>query len=210
MHKILLLIKNVIKSWLLYRNASNFFMKFIREIFFPINTKKYDVKSLYSRYKGPFPVLSRPSRSQMEIKVGTNANGSLRKEIRHASDLKVGHLREDATIAERPKRGRPAKSPANIEPNSKPEDISTNIDEDPPFHGFGSQARIDFSKPPPGFIAGNSNPVPTHPEPTQVTGPPPFSGFMQRGAWQASPEDLLAINNSIAGVSHGSRTSLKG
>ena len=44
MHKILLLIKNVIKSWLLYRNASNFFMKFIREIFFPINTKKYDVK----------------------------------------------------------------------------------------------------------------------------------------------------------------------
>ena len=46
MHKILLLIKNVIKSWLLYRNASNFFHEiYKRNIFFQsIQRTTYDVK----------------------------------------------------------------------------------------------------------------------------------------------------------------------
>ena len=64
-------------------------------------------------------------------------------------------------------------------------------------------ATIDFTKPPLPIDESS-------PKPTIVTGPPPYGGFLQRRAWKATPQELQAINNSIAGVSRGGRTSLKG
>ena len=135
---------------------------------------------------GPFPVISRPSRSTIEIKVGLNKDGSDRREIRHISDIKVAYLRDDAVIASRPKRGRPPKAPTTAssknstspdsEENKNKNDANTkafsspNLDDDPPFHGFGTQAAIDFQDP---KRARNSN------------------------AWQATAEDLRKINQSI-------------
>ena len=77
-----------------------------------VYTRQHDVKGLGARYAGPFPVISKPSRTTIEIKVGTNKDGSDRREIRHLSDIKIAYLREDAAVAERPKRGRPPKSKA--------------------------------------------------------------------------------------------------
>ena len=73
-----------------------------------IYARQHNVKGLSEKYLGPLPVLSRPNRSTIEVKVGLNKDGSQRREIRHISDVKVAHLRDGATIAERPKRGRPS------------------------------------------------------------------------------------------------------
>ena len=144
-------------------------------------------------------MISRPSRSTIEIKVGLNKDGSKRVELRHISDIKVAYLRQDAVIATRPKRGRPPKAnPSSLpEPDAsslvdfssnqnKPANIdssgSPNLEDDPPFHGFATQtAQIDFSRPPPLFPrAGNSNAKSTPAD-----------------AWVASPEEITNINYQI-------------
>ena len=151
-----------------------------------VYARQHNTKGLTPRYMGPFPVTSRPSRSTIEIKVGLNKDGSERKEIRHISDIKVAYLREDAEIATRPKRGRPPKPrpqpdvnpdpPSTLLNVNKPENSrnepsfqSPNLDDDPPFHGFGAAA-IDLSFP---HKAPNSN------------------------AWSASKEELRKLNKSI-------------
>ena len=152
-----------------------------------VYVRQHNIKGLSSKFLGPFPVVSRPTRSTIEIKIGLNSKGEDRREIRHISDVKVAYLREDAKVAVRPKRGRPPKA-ANSSP-SEPVEVSKpfvnkphaklssynspNLDADPPFHGFG-QAAIDFSVPPPNY-AGNF-----------------------KRAWSATTNELREINQSIS------------
>ena len=177
-------------------NKQNPLVKTLPDSVSHVYVRQHNTKGLTPPYLGPFPVISRPSRSTIGIKVGLNKNGEDRLEIRHISDVKVAHLRQDATIAVRPKRGRPPKK-ASLQPdldvsenaspllnqnnnnNGNPESsLSPNLDDDPPFHGFATAA-IDFSKPPPPFPKRqNSNA--THAE-----------------AWSASSKQLDEINKSI-------------
>ena len=122
-------------------------------------------------------------------------------ELRHVSDIKIAHLREDAVIAERPKRGRPPKLP---EPQSSPdaskpvtqESVSENQnkpdDLSQPFHGFKPPevAALDVTKPPPFKpVAGNH---------FNAEGPPPHAPFKPKfKAWSATQAELIEINNSI-------------
>ena len=166
-----------------------------------VYAKQHDTRGLQPRYRGPFRVLARPNRSTLEIKVGLTKAGENRSELRAWADCKPAYLREDATEAERPRRGRPPKPfsgpEAQIDPfasNSQPLQnqnkvaisepfTSPNLDSDPPFHGFKTAA-IDFSKPPPPFkVAGNLNTTTTSAE----------------RAWTASPQELDVINRSIIG-----------
>ena len=126
-----------------------------------VYVKKHDTKGLSVKYIGPFPVISKPTRSTIQIKVGTNKNGSERFEIRHVSDIKIAHLRDDAVVATRPKRGRPPKTSPDITKTPDTTNQNKNID-DEPFHGFKPQdvAAIKFSVPPP--MAGNSSYTTTH------------------------------------------------
>ena len=129
-----------------------------------VYARQHNIKGLSQKYLGPFPVTNRPTRSTIEIKIGLKADGTERKEIRHISDIKVAYLREDAKLAERPKQGRPPKTPTTqsetSSSNASSKQIATsadpkspNLEDDPPFHGFGTQA-IDFPVP---HKAGNSN-----------------------------------------------------
>ena len=169
-----------------------------------VYTRQHDTRGLQTRFKGPFKVISFPTRSTLEIKVGLNADGSDRKELRAWADCKKAYLRDDATEAERPKRGRPPKKPLSqpeqlsppedLLPQAEPPKASNNSSPARPVRSTRNQtpnyiasvAQVDFSRPPPPFM------VPA------ATGTPPFSGFHQP-AWSASASDLNVINQSIAG-----------
>ena len=60
-----------------------------------IYVKQHDTKGLQPRYRGPFKVLSNPSRSTVEIKAGLTAKGEIRSELRSWSDCKPAFMRED-------------------------------------------------------------------------------------------------------------------
>ena len=68
-------------------------------------------KNLGSKFEGPYEILERPSRSTVKIKVGTYHNNEPRTLVFHWSACKVANMRENAIAAERPKLGRPKKSP---------------------------------------------------------------------------------------------------
>ena len=175
-----------------------------------VYARQHDTRGLQTRYLGPFSVISRPSRSTLEIKVGLNKDGSDRTELRAWSDCKAAHLREGVQEASKPKRGRPPKKTVESKTLSQPEQLSPpeNLSPQPeppkapnensssarPVRSTRNQApsyiasvaQVDFSRPPPPFM------VPA------ATGTPPFSGFHQP-AWSASASDLNIINQSIAG-----------
>ena len=146
-----------------------------------VYTRQHNTKGLQCSWAGPFEILSRPTRSSIEIRVGLTPNLTIRTERRAWGDCKPAYRRKDgsweAPEAERPKRGRPSKKPKPVE-----EAVSTDQDGDPPFHGFASQealdivSSMDFSKPPPSL---SNLPVKTT-------------------AWTASVAELAAINNSIS------------
>ena len=151
-----------------------------------VYTRQHDTKGPQTRYKGPFLIVARPSRSTIEIKVGLNKDGSNRTELRSWSDVKSAYLRENVIEAERPKRGRP---PLRPNPGPAPSvsekvtsDESKQIDDSQPFHGFRpfDVSQIDFSKPPPNFSAGNSK---THRQ--------------RPDNWSATPQQIEDIQRSI-------------
>jgi len=96
--------------------------------------RHHNCKGLQCKWRGPFEIDSRPTRSTVKIKVGVNKDSSDRTEIRSWGDAKSAYLRDNMAAASRPKRGRPRK-PTTVVPGQE-ESPSTNIEEDPPFHGF--------------------------------------------------------------------------
>ena len=153
-----------------------------------VYTRQHDVKGLHSHYKGPFRILSRPSQSTIIIKVGQNRDGTDRTELRNWQDCKCAYLREGVQDAARPKRGRPAKpttptSPSSASPPTSP-DVNNNVAaikaSDTSQNLSIDVSAIDFSVPPPGFKAGNSNINTTRAE-----------------TWSASRQELDMINRSI-------------
>ena len=104
--------------------------------------------SLSPKFEGPYAIKSRPSRSQVEVKVGKFSNGVDRTLTFHWSSCKVAHMREGANARSRPTLGRPPTSPQtrgsppgtsliknattpvnNANPNEKD---ATTADPDPP------------------------------------------------------------------------------
>ena len=135
-------------------------------------TRQHDQTGLDPPYKGPFKIKERLSRSTVRLIVGHYASGEERTEDRHWSDLKAVKLGPDVIEESRPKLGRPSKKTSNPE-------ISN----------------IDFSHTPPPKMT--SNVIETSAEPTPTTGPPPYRGFLQRGVWTATSDELASINASI-------------
>ena len=54
-------------------------------------------------------ITSRPSRSQVEVRLGSYVDGSERKQVYNWNTCKIAHLRPDMTAAARPKLGRPSR-----------------------------------------------------------------------------------------------------
>ena len=64
---------------------------------------------LAPRFAGPYPIVSRPSKSTITIKEGTFVSGLPKLRTHHWSLCQVAHMRPGAKDAEKPRRGRPPK-----------------------------------------------------------------------------------------------------
>ena len=65
--------------------------------------------SLYPKFEGPYRVMSRPSRSTVEVKIGVFKSGETHTLTFHWSLCKPAFMREDATEGSRPMLGRKPK-----------------------------------------------------------------------------------------------------
>merc|ERR1712015_140512 len=85
-----------------------------------------DQKSLSEKYDGPFPVISRPSRSRVEVKLGTFASGAPRTQVYSWSSCKPANLREEGytkfrkNLGRKPTKPLPSKEPEAPAPTAKP------------------------------------------------------------------------------------------
>ena len=148
--------------------------------------KEHGVKGLEAQFRGPFPVISRPSRSTVKVRVGFFANGEERHQIRHWRDLKIAQRRsEDTPEASRPKLGRPKNSPsvtseaANL--TEKEDALGKNKTELPAkIQPAELPAKIQTNRP----VRSTRNPAPSY-----VDSVVPV--------WSASSEEIAFINQSI-------------
>ena len=88
-----------------------------------VYVKRANPLSLDSKFEGPYRIVSRPSRSQVEIRVGSFADGSPRLLTFNWSSCKIAHLRPDYFEASRAPLGRRAAPPHGPEVNNK---LTTN------------------------------------------------------------------------------------
>ena len=71
-----------------------------------VYVKVDEPRGLNARFEGPYKIVSRPSRSQIEVRIGSYADGSERRATFHWSACKIAHMRESATEGSRPMLGR--------------------------------------------------------------------------------------------------------
>ena len=69
-------------------------------------------QSLCPKFEGPYEIYSRPSRSQVELKIGLFKDGRPRLLTFHWSACQVANLRDGAEAASRPALGRKPKASA--------------------------------------------------------------------------------------------------
>ena len=82
-------------------------------------------QSLCPNFEGPYPIVDRPSRSQVTVKIGTFKNGEPPLQTYNWQSCKIGHLREGAAEGSRPALGR---KPASGGHASVPSDGQTTTD----------------------------------------------------------------------------------
>ena len=72
-------------------------------------------KGLAPWFEDPYAIVSRPSRSTIQVRIGSFADGTPRLQEYNWNSCKIAHLREGAQPSERPRLGRP---PASAQPQS--------------------------------------------------------------------------------------------
>lgn len=175
-----------------------------------VYTRQHNTTGLQAPYCGPFPIVSRPSRSQVKIKVGLTKGGLPRYELRSWRDLKVAPVDpDDVQEASRPNRGRkPASAKAQAEEtfdtsgeseaDFNPE-VKINKAETPETNITSQQIKTNSNV---GGKRSTRNPNPVYV--ASITGPPDKLGFPAKPVtWSASPADLEFINASIVSRNAG-------
>ena len=93
-----------------------------------VYTRQHNTTGLDAPYAGPFPVISRPTRSTVKIRVGYYKDGSERYELRHWRDLKLSPSFADVKDKEahRPQLGRKPKNTPESSAPSRSEPATTD------------------------------------------------------------------------------------
>ena len=73
---------------------------------------------LQARFEGPYPIVSRPSRSTVSVRIGSYVNGSPRLQTYNWNLCKIAHLRENALEGSRPQLGRKPKTSSSSSDSS--------------------------------------------------------------------------------------------
>ena len=76
-----------------------------------VYVKVEEPHGLSPRFEGPYAIVARPSRSQVQVRVGSYTSGEPRLCTYHWSWCKPAHMREGADVGSRPKLGRPSTKP---------------------------------------------------------------------------------------------------
>ena len=128
-----------------------------------VYVKVHEPRGLSNKFEGPFRIVSRPSRSQVEVRVGSFADGRPLHQTFHWSSCKLAHMREGAPEGSRPKLGRPAIAPQPVEP-SEPIQTVTSSPAEP------SETTESTASPVAAYFPSNSRPVRTtrNPHPQYV------------------------------------------
>ena len=168
-----------------------------------VYTRQHNTTGLDAPYDGPFPIVSRPSRTQAKIRVGFYKNNKPRYELRHWRDLKIAEEVPVSAEAQRPKLGRIPR-PA---PETNKSDTSVQSEAD-----LANEKKDEVNKlpsPPNRLIRSTRNPAPVYIDSVSVpllsevdfSIPPPRAGNLNAvnppSTWSATPEELAFINRSI-------------
>ena len=160
-----------------------------------VYTRQHKAVGLQPSWEGPFRIESRPSRSTVQLDVGTYKNGEKRLEIRHFNDLKLAHPDSPAGVtAVRPKLGRPSKT--SVQPNGQR--VTDQSEPSAPSNRFPSFPQPPILSSKQAAATGNTDnngtsSLPTHATSTSasrspaltaneefegtITGPPPQPAF---------------------------------
>ena len=162
-----------------------------------VYTKQHNTTGLQAPYVGPFPVISRPSRSTAKIRVGYFKNGVPKYEVRSWRDLKIGHLAPDAEEASRPTRGRPPTKTAQTLLSSKSEADTSSQDG---VEINNPKPAAETESPPNQTITNNSNGGGKRP-PRSTRNPRPLyvdSVKFNHTPWSATSTELEELNRCIS------------
>ena len=85
-----------------------------------VYVKVDEPKGLSSKFEGPFLITSRPSRSTVQVRVGSFVDGTPRLQVFNWSSCKIAHLRPDSIDFLRPNIGRKSKDPEPTGPVTPP------------------------------------------------------------------------------------------
>ena len=91
-----------------------------------VYVKVDEPQGLSARFEGPYPVVSRPSRTTVQVRIGSFVSGEPRLQTYNWAQCKVAHMREGAPDGQRPRLGR---KPASK--NENPPDMNSNSVPDP-------------------------------------------------------------------------------
>ena len=75
-------------------------------------------QGLSCRFEGPYQIVSRPSRSTVEVRIGSFVDGRPRLQTYNWQSCKIAHVREGAPEGQRPTLGRKKTSASNEVPDS--------------------------------------------------------------------------------------------
>ena len=99
-----------------------------------VYVKVEDPKGLCPKFEGPYSIVSRPSRSTVQVRIGSFVNGEPRLQTYSWQSCKIAHLRSDAQEGSRPKLGRrpntsvkestPSETPGHPVPSEQPSDTA--------------------------------------------------------------------------------------
>ena len=127
-------------------------------------------ESLCPKFEGPYAIISRPSRSTVEVKLGLYKSGEVRKQVYHWSQCKVASMRDDTVEAVRPQLGRPPKFPNKYPSRSVANFMSSTSASEAATYVTDGQAQpvVDISRgnqnggDPPNSNPPSSNPSEIH------------------------------------------------
>ena len=89
-----------------------------------VYVKREDPKGLTPRFEGPFEIVSRPSHSQVQVRIGSYVSGEPRLATYNWRSCKVAHLRENFLEGSRPSLGRKKSRP---EPPIEETQLTENV-----------------------------------------------------------------------------------
>ena len=150
-----------------------------------VYVKVDDPRGLSARFEGPFEIISRPSRSQVTVRLGSYVNGTPRLATYNWDTCKIAHLRDGFKGVDRPSLGRPKARPDPTEPQNT---LTSNVNN---ALGVSEKARENLSTNEPAEIQTSNPSPPSRPD------TPDEQRYPSRSSRNPSPRYICAMPPAV-------------